>query len=347
MADPTLDHKSRVPVEQESAQSTQDTPCDSILHHKARTLTEEERIKLTKDTQLVSDYKQQKLEKEAQKNWDKFYMRNKTNFFKDRHWTTREFHELCGGARKTGDQLTILEVGCGVGNLIYPLLEEDPSLFCYACDFSPRAVQFVKDHPAYRDGRCHAFHCDITKDDLVAEVTEPVDLVTMIFVLSAVHPDKMLPALENIWAALKPGGVVLFRDYGQYDYAQLRFSAGHKLMENFYVRQDGTRAYYFTDALLGDLFRRAGFAAVANDYVVRETVNKKEGICVPRIFLQGKFRKVTAGCDTVEGSVEPDTQGDTVEGSVVSDTQGNTVECGSNVISIGNKCIIGHNCADS
>lgn len=43
---------------------------------------------------LVSDFKQIKLEKEAQKNWDLFYKRNSTNFFKDRHWTTREFEEL-------------------------------------------------------------------------------------------------------------------------------------------------------------------------------------------------------------------------------------------------------------
>ena len=39
---------------------------------------------------------------------------------------------------------TLLEVGCGVGNTIYPLLEDVPSLFVNACDFSKRAVQFVK-----------------------------------------------------------------------------------------------------------------------------------------------------------------------------------------------------------
>lgn len=38
----------------------------------------------------------------------------------------------------------MLEVGCGVGNFIWPLLHEDDSVFFYACDFSPRAVQFVK-----------------------------------------------------------------------------------------------------------------------------------------------------------------------------------------------------------
>lgn len=60
----------------------------------ARSLSSEEEEKLKRHQTLVSDFKQQKLEKEAQKNWDLFYKRNSTNFFKDRHWTTREFEEL-------------------------------------------------------------------------------------------------------------------------------------------------------------------------------------------------------------------------------------------------------------
>lgn len=41
--------------------------------------------------------------------------------------------------------------------------------------------------------------------------------------------------------------MLLFRDYGLYDHAMLRFGRGHKLSEHFYVRQDGTRAYYFSE----------------------------------------------------------------------------------------------------
>lgn len=60
----------------------------------AKVLTQEELDKLNSERALVSEFKQMKLEKEAQKNWDLFYKRNTTNFFKDRHWTTREFEEL-------------------------------------------------------------------------------------------------------------------------------------------------------------------------------------------------------------------------------------------------------------
>lgn len=48
---------------------------------------------------------------------------------------------------------------------------------------------------------------------------------------------------------------------------------------------------------LAELFQGAGLQTVANDYVLRETVNKKEGLCVPRVFLQSKFIKPPANHD--------------------------------------------------
>jgi hypothetical protein len=48
------------------------------------------------NSRLVSEFRAVKLETEAKKSWDLFYKRNQTKFFKDRHWTTREFQELLG-----------------------------------------------------------------------------------------------------------------------------------------------------------------------------------------------------------------------------------------------------------
>ena len=62
--------------------------------HEARDLTREEIEVLESDKECVSDFKRNKLETEARKNWDLFYKRNTTNFFKDRRWLTREFPEL-------------------------------------------------------------------------------------------------------------------------------------------------------------------------------------------------------------------------------------------------------------
>lgn len=64
----------------------------SLLYSKS--LSKEEKISLKEDKVLVSPFKQNKLELDAQKNWDLFYKRNTTKFFKDRHWTHREFPEL-------------------------------------------------------------------------------------------------------------------------------------------------------------------------------------------------------------------------------------------------------------
>uniref|UniRef100_A0A336LWN0 tRNA N(3)-methylcytidine methyltransferase n=1 Tax=Culicoides sonorensis TaxID=179676 RepID=A0A336LWN0_CULSO len=263
-------------------------------------LTDDDKAKLeAQNTRLVSNFQAIKLEKEAKKNWDLFYKRNTTKFFKDRHWSTREFQELLGESKPNleNSQHTrkLLEIGCGVGNLIFPLIEDKLNdYFIYGLDFSPRAIEIVKQNPLYSEHYMKAFPCDITTEEVFDTIApETLDLITLVFVLSAIHPDKFSAVISNIHKLLKPGGILLFRDYGEFDMAQLRFKPGSKIAEKLYVRQDGTRSYYFATEETKNMFEKAGFEILSNEYIHRRTINLKEGIDVPRIFVQGKYRKVT------------------------------------------------------
>ncbi|KAK8740396.1 hypothetical protein OTU49_002892 [Cherax quadricarinatus] len=49
----------------------------------------------------------------------------------------------------------ILEVGCGVGNTVFPILQtnNNEGLFVYCCDFSSTAIDLIKESPDYEEKR--------------------------------------------------------------------------------------------------------------------------------------------------------------------------------------------------
>ncbi|KAK8589538.1 hypothetical protein V6N12_023932 [Hibiscus sabdariffa] len=52
----------------------------------------------------------------------------------------------------------------------------------------------------------------------------------------------MPPALRECFSVLKPGGMLLFRDYGLYDMTLLRFETDQRVGFREYMRSDGTRS---------------------------------------------------------------------------------------------------------
>eukprot|EP00466_Bigelowiella_natans_P010299 jgi/Bigna1/70490/fgenesh1_pg.12_\ len=242
-------------------------------------------------------------ENEAGKYWNLFYKRNMSNFFKDRHYLQMmleaDLAEVNKKERKEGTDgkaapSILFEVGCGCGNTMFPLLQDNPSWHVYGVDISPHAIDLIKrrdEFKKYQD-RCQAWVCDLVSDDLPETLANgAVDIATLIFVLSAIHPEKIPMVLRKVYKSLKPGGKLVIRDYAVYDLSQLRFGDGAKLGENLYVRQDGTRTFFFSKDTLSKMLREAGFEVVEIKYHRKVIRNIKKGIAMKRTWIQARVTR--------------------------------------------------------
>jgi hypothetical protein len=71
--------------------------------------------------------------------------------------------------------------------------------------------------------------------------------------------------VQKIYDFLAPGCVLYFRDYARYDMAQQKLAKHKKakLKDNFYVKNDFTRVYYFEVEELQSLFEKVGFRTLS------------------------------------------------------------------------------------
>lgn len=208
----------------------------------------------------VSDFDRQRFNTNPEKWWDKFYSNNRSNFFKDRKWLVQEFPVLGEVTKPDYGPATLLEIGAGAGNTAFPVLANNRNrhLKIHACDYSKKAVELIRSNEAYDGDVLRADVWDVagTGENALPPNLQPasVDVVIMIFIFSALQPTQWVQAVKNVYNVLKPGGIVLFRDYGRGDLAQVRFKKGRYLEDNFYIRGDGTRVYFFERDELEDIW---------------------------------------------------------------------------------------------
>ncbi|POY76611.1 hypothetical protein BMF94_0201 [Rhodotorula taiwanensis] len=197
----------------------------------------------------VPQHLQDKFNADPAAQWDTFYAHNKDNFFKDRAWLQNEFPELKECLKADAGPKRVVELGCGNGSTLFPLLaaNENPELDLHGYDYSKEAVSVVKGHGSFDADRCTCEVWDLSSKAGIPPTVQPnsVDILTMIFVFSALHPDEWAQAVQNVYTMLKPGGILLFRDYGRNDLAMLRFKANRYMQDGLYVRGDNTRVYFF------------------------------------------------------------------------------------------------------
>lgn len=252
--------------------------------------------------EYVNDFWIARYERENGRNWDKFYSKGKKGYLA----STRNREYLNDDlAADLEDAAVLLEVGCGGGHSIAPLARTLPKLRFLAVDVSKKAVDILRANSEVPQDRCEAYACDVQHEELprptcpIHGVPEPVksdelrcccagvDCALLVFVMSSIAPEAHGNVLEHIKHVMAPGGVVLFRDYARGDANQLDFDKQYpprKLAPNFYVRPDGTRAYFFDLDEVRALFDRCGFDCVRAEVV---TFKKRTN---DRFFINAKFR---------------------------------------------------------
>lgn len=205
--------------------------------------------------------------------WDLFYKNHAQRFYKDRTWIRKEYPWLFS------PELRVLELGCGAGNSLSQFSSES---FVMGCDFSGAAVSLAQSRfPHFK-----FWKCNIATDEL-----EECDAAMAIFTLSAVDPLEHISVLRNVCNALAPGGKLIFRDFGMYDYRQAKYKSEQVVKENFYRRGDGTFAYFFTKTYLQGIAEKAGLRVLELEECRSLTVNRKTKFEMFRAVIKAIFVK--------------------------------------------------------
>ncbi|KAL0920500.1 hypothetical protein M5K25_009640 [Dendrobium thyrsiflorum] len=264
--------------------------------------------------------------------WRSFHRRHSTGtFFKERRYLLKEFPELI----VSEGSIRVLEVGCGNGSTALPILRAKQNIIVYACDCSQdaldKAVEMVatsnfpsishRFYPFLHDFSANGFpdwflcsacqKCLLKKDFIftpdangegLIRINDPascciggIDYVTLIFTLSAVPFQRMSFILAECITVLKPGGLLLFRDYGLFDMTMLRFPPEQRVGFREYMRSDGTLSYFFSLDIVRNLFLGAGFIELELEYCCVISVNRRSGKKMQRVWVHGKFQKPTVG----------------------------------------------------
>ena len=95
----------------------------------------------------------------------------------------------------------------------------------------------------------NAFHCDLTEDSLKSHLSKcNVDIVTLVFVLSAIHPDKMLAVLQNIIQVISFCHCLLFNPAKVSTVFVINYREGLGLMvsNNSLFEENNSLVYFWT-----------------------------------------------------------------------------------------------------
>ena len=159
------------------------------------------------------------IKSELSHHWNKFYSNHKAgNVYKPRRYLFSEFKNFLS---HDSEEKTILEVGCGHGCSIFPLLESTSCSYI-ASDYSEEALNIMKADKQFDASRITTIIWDITTYPPSYLLEKKSNIILCIFTLSAIHPDYHLKCFQHLAMTLQKDNLttkssILFRDYAVHD----------------------------------------------------------------------------------------------------------------------------------
>jgi len=241
----------------------------------------------------------------GQETWERLYKTRGEAMFKTRRYMIKAFPELQETLDVSTD-LTLMDLGCGAGASLVPILkyfqgacvDHKREMTVLASDISGEAVELLEwsVEKQLMAESSSAVRLETTTWDLTKPIPDESwlnrgDFGTLIFTLSAIHPDYQLESLRNCVTTLKPNGRLLFRDYGAYDMIQERCKK--RVGEWTVIKLDGVLCTFYTVDRLSKLFQDAGLALDEPPrYCMVRNVNRKQQSEMLRVFIRAVGRRI-------------------------------------------------------
>ena len=255
--------------------------------------------------------------------WESMYRTHsadRQHMFKDRRYLLHAFPLLQAPA------LRVLEIGCGNGSSTLPILRDNALAHVHATDPSATAVELTR-RVCETSGFAARLSTEIQADDgapLGGAAHGAFDVAMLVFTLSAVPRPDDEALIRRVAAALRPGGRLLFRDYGECDLRMLRDAASAagapvpksappdsgrdpptpappsrppaptstRLSEREFVRPGGMFRRYYSLEDVGELARTAHLdVEEVPRYCCVRLENRRRALTMERVYVQAVLRK--------------------------------------------------------